>query len=72
MFQALTLCQSDYSLRWLIYIINSFDNTKLPCYALPPMQHHSFFRNLPSLLFGLLPIHNLVPCDKYVHVVREA
>ena len=25
------------------------DNTKLPCYTLPPMQHHSFFRNLPTL-----------------------
>ena len=25
---------------------NSFDNTKLPCYTLPPTHHHSFFRNL--------------------------
>ena len=36
------------------------------------MQHHSFFRNLPVYYFGLLPIHNLVPYDKYVHVVPEA
>ena len=35
------------SLRWPIYVINSVDNTKLPCYTLPPTQHHSFFRNLP-------------------------
>ena len=25
------------------------DNAKLPCYIFPPMQHHSFFRNLPPL-----------------------
>ena len=30
-----------------IYIINSID--KLPCNTLPPMQHHSLFRNLPPL-----------------------
>ena len=35
------------SLQWPIYFINSNDNTKLPCYTLPPTQHHSFFRNLP-------------------------
>ena len=28
----------------------SVDNTKLPCYTFPPTQHHSFFRNLFSLL----------------------
>ena len=33
------------SFRWPIYIINSNDNSKLPCYTLPPTQHHSFFRN---------------------------
>ena len=33
-----------------IPFINSFDNTKLPCYTLPPTQHLSFFRNLPTLL----------------------
>ena len=33
-------------IRWPIYIFNSVDNTKLPCYTLPPTQHHSFFRNL--------------------------
>ena len=35
------------SLRWPIYVFNSVDSTKLPCYTLPPTQHHSFFRNLP-------------------------
>ena len=30
-----------------IYVINSVADTKLPCYTLPPTQHHSFFRNLP-------------------------
>ena len=35
------------SLRWPIYVINSDGNTELPCYTLPPTQHHSFFRNLP-------------------------
>ena len=29
--------------------MNSVDNTKLPCYTLPPMQHHSFSGNLPPL-----------------------
>ena len=37
------------SLWWPIYIINSVDNTNLPCYTLLPKQHHSFFRNLPPL-----------------------
>ena len=32
---------------WPIYGINSVDDTKLPLYTLPQMQHHSFFRNLP-------------------------
>ena len=43
--------QLSNSLRWLIYVINSVDNTKLPYYpvTLPPTQHHSFFRNLPPL-----------------------
>ena len=36
-------------LLWPIYIINSVKNTKLLCYTLPLMQHHSFFRNLPPL-----------------------
>ena len=29
------------SFRWPIYDINSVDNTYLPCYILPPTQHHS-------------------------------
>ena len=44
------LCPTLVKRRWLIYDINSVDNTKLPCYTLPPMQLHSFFRNLPSLI----------------------
>ena len=31
-------------LKVAIYIINSFDNPKLPRYTLPPTQHHSFLR----------------------------
>ena len=38
-------CQLFNSIQWPIYFINSVNNTKLPCYALPLMQHHSFFRN---------------------------
>ena len=37
------------SLRWTIYVITLVENTKLPCYTLPPTQHHCFFRNLPPL-----------------------
>ena len=37
--------------------INSFDNTKLPCYSPPLMQHHSFFWNLPSLFTGFQKDH---------------
>ena len=59
MFQVLALHQSGgegltletsafYSLQWLIYVFNSVVNTKLP------MQHHSFFRNLPLYSFILL------------------
>ena len=43
-------CQFCNSLRWPIYAINSIDNTQLPCYTLPPTQHHSFLRNLPPFL----------------------
>ena len=42
-------CQLLNSTQWPIYIINSVNNTKLPCYTLTLMQHHSFFRNLPPL-----------------------
>ena len=34
------------SLRWLIYIVNSVDKTKLSCNT-PTDADHSFFRNLP-------------------------
>ena len=30
------------TLLWVIYVIDSVDNTKLPCYTLAPTQHHSF------------------------------
>ena len=38
-FQALARCQLQNSLWWPVYVINSFDNTKLPCYTPQPMQH---------------------------------
>ena len=41
------------SLRWLIYVINSIDNTKPPYHTLSPTQHHSFFSNLPLLCINL-------------------
>ena len=41
------------SLRGPIYVINWVDNSKLPCYTLPPTQHHSFFSNLPPLIICL-------------------
>ena len=31
----------------LFHVINSCDIAKLPCYTLPPTQHHSFFREFP-------------------------
>ena len=42
-------CQPLNSSQWPIYITNSVNNTKLPCYTLPLMQRHSFLRNLPPL-----------------------
>ena len=42
------------SSRWPIYVINSVGNTKLPCYTLPPKQHHSFFRNLPPFFMFIV------------------
>ena len=49
--RAIALKMSAFQLytQWPIYIINSVNNTKLHCYTLPLMQHHSFFRNLPRL-----------------------
>ena len=41
------------SLRWPSYVINWVDNSKLPCYTIPPTQHHSLFRSLPPLFFCL-------------------
>ena len=48
-FQALALCQLQNSLWWPVYIINSFDNTKLPCYALQPMQHQFLYKFTPFI-----------------------
>ena len=42
------------SLWWPIYVINSVDNTKLPCCTLPPMQHHNFYRNSSPLFTSQL------------------
>ena len=39
------------SVRWPIYIINSFDKTKFLYTTSPPTQHHSFFRNYPLQRF---------------------
>ena len=38
----------------IIGIIDPADNTKLLCYTLPLTQHHSFFRNLPTLTIRTL------------------
>ena len=35
------------------FIINSVNYTKLPCYTLPLMQHHSFFRSVPLFSHGI-------------------
>ena len=40
------------------YIIISVDNAKLPCYTLPPTQHHGIFRKLPPYPFN--PIFSLL------------
>ena len=45
--------QLSNSLWWPIHVINSADNTKLPCYTLPWMQHHTCFSNLPTLFLSL-------------------
>ena len=49
--EGLTLAKRQLwnSLRWPTYVINSVDNTKIPCYTLPPTQQHRFFKNLPLL-----------------------
>ena len=61
----LKLSAFKLSIWWPIYIINSVDNTKLPCYTLQVTQQHSF-RNLPRssihklyylLLFTQVMIH---------------
>ena len=46
------------SIQWSIYVFNSVDDTKLPCYTLPPTEHHSFFRNLYPLFIFLEHIDN--------------
>ena len=51
----------------------------LPCYTLPPMQHHSFFRNSPPFihltsftkLSSIKPFNsNLVPVCFYLHHIQ--
>ena len=42
--------RSAAKLKW--YVIISVDNSKVPCYTLPPTQHHSFGRNLYYPLFS--------------------
>ena len=51
-YEGLTLGTSALKLlkRWSIYVINSTDDTKLPCYTLSPTQHNSSFKNLPPQL----------------------
>ena len=51
----------NYVVQWLTNLAVSHDNNnlareqkaswynQLPCYTLPPTQHHSFYRNLPPL-----------------------
>ena len=46
-------CHLLNSLWWPIYIINSVDNTELPCFTLPQTQYHNFFRNFPPLFYFL-------------------
>ena len=53
----------SYSLQWPIYVINSVDNTKLPCYTLPSTQHHSFFRNLTPSLKLIWPGSSRLKCQ---------
>ena len=53
--EGLTLDTSPLdSLWWPIYVTNSVDNTKLPCYTLPPTQYHSFFRKCTCFDFNFL------------------
>ena len=59
-----------------IYVINSVNNTNLPCYTLSMMQHHSFFRNLPPLDLlhqttpATLTAPNYTYCTK-VHLLHQ-
>ena len=46
---ALRRANARNSIRGPVYVINSVDKTKLPCYTLSPTQHHSFFRNLSPI-----------------------
>ena len=47
--KGLMLETSAFSLFTVSNLKNQLDNTKLPCYTLPRMQHHNFFQNLPPL-----------------------
>ena len=53
--EGLTLETSALDLLWWpIYVTNSVDNTKWPCYTLPPTQYHSFFRKCTFFAFNFL------------------
>ena len=65
--EGLTLETSAFKLFTVANLcFHSFDNTKAPCYTLPPTQHHSFFRNLHPLFMcpseldiSVMPIDSL-------------
>ena len=62
----------DNSSVWSNIII-SVDNTKLPCYTLPPTQHHSFSRNLTPLFSSSVCCVTQRPGKRYYDLcsVRE-
>ena len=62
---SLTNHQLCNSLQWLIYVINSVDKTTLPCYTLPPTQHHNKLTPLFAEEFNLTL--KIVPVHKYMH-----
>ena len=51
--------------------INSVDYTKLLCYTLPPTQHHSFPRNLPSLFTNLTESVSFQELRQAVQLVEQ-
>ena len=47
------------SLRWLIYHINSVDESMLSYSTPPPTRHHGFFRNRPPVNIILVSKHSV-------------